>query len=318
MGKISKIVALSFVGVMLSGTAYAASSTPLGIPNEMSATKDQPSTKRPVITQASVGFGAYDPHGDFGDDKNSKIEHLFLPWEDVELGSLTLADDYALKRGRTLLISVEPWSWSPDWRISSPQLLQSILNGERDVYMAKVCTEAAKLKSPVIIRWAQEMDETDNQFTWAHWQPDEYVKAYQRMVRVCRESLPNAKYMWSPKGNEGLQAFYPGDDYVDIIGLSVFGYQKYDRATKGGDQTFSERLAPGYDRVKGFGKPIWVAELGYDGDASYIRNWAENVARTHPEFPELKTVVYFNDREVYPWPDGFGKPEWRVVNTPTN
>ncbi|EHK54212.1 hypothetical protein MAXJ12_26298, partial [Mesorhizobium alhagi CCNWXJ12-2] len=24
--------------------------------------------------------------------------------------------------------------------------------------------------------------------------------------------------------------------------------------------------------------------------------------------------VYFNDREVYPWPNNFGRPNWRVTN----
>lgn len=318
MRKISKIITLSFVGVLLSGVAYSANNSPLGIPDVTSTTADQPSDKRPIITPASIGFGAYDPHGDFGDDKSSKIEHLFLPWEDVELSSLAQADDYAFQRGRTLLITIEPWSWSPDWRISSSQLLQSILNGERDSYMANVCSEAAKLKSPLIIRWGQEMDETDNQFSWSHWKPEEYVKAYQKMVTVCKEHLKGANYMWSPKGNDGLRAFYPGDNYVDIVGLSIFGYQKFDKATTGKDQTFSERLTPAYNRVKDFGKPIWVAELGYDGDRSYVRNWAENVTKPHPEFPELKTIIYFNDREVYPWPKGFGLPEWRVVQSATN
>lgn len=75
--------------------------------------------------------------------------------------------------------------------------------------MAAVCSTAAKLKSPVIIRWGQEMDETDSQFSWSHWQGADYVKAYRRMVDVCKVHLKTAKYMWSPKGNEGLQAFIP-------------------------------------------------------------------------------------------------------------
>jgi len=24
-------------------------------------------------------------------------------------------------------------------------------------------------------------------------------------------------------------------------------------------------------------------------------------------------VVYFNDREIYDWPQGYGRPDWRVV-----
>lgn len=61
--------------------------------------------------------------------------------------------------------------------------------------MAAVCSTAAKLKSPVIIRWGQEMDETDSQFSWSHWQGADYAKAYRRMVEVCKVHLKTAKYM---------------------------------------------------------------------------------------------------------------------------
>ncbi len=184
--------------------------------------------------------------------------------------------------------------------------------------MAAVCSTAAALKSPVTIRWAQEMDETDNQFTWAHWSAGDYATAYRRMVTVCREHNKSASYMWSPKGNPGLAAFYPGDDVVDIIGLSVFGLQKYDKDNFGGERTFAQALAPGYRQVERFAKPVVVAELGYEGDAPYVRNWAENAARKYPEFPKLAAVVYFNDKEVYPWPKPYGLPNWRVVNEVTN
>ncbi|MFB9950110.1 glycoside hydrolase family 26 protein [Rhizobium puerariae] len=313
---------MSLTSLLLSGAMLAATSQ-RGFPGAQSLAMNAPtaaptSIKRPIVTAGSTTFGAYDPHGDFGEPSSSKIEHLFLPWEDVDLSTLTLADTYARARGRTLLISVEPWSWSPAWRLTSQELLHNILDGSRDANMASVCSAAATLKSPVIIRWAQEMDETDNQFSWSHWQGKDYVEAYRRMVQVCRTHLKNARFMWSPKGNNGLEAFYPGDDVVDIVGLSVFGLQKYDRDMTGRDQTFSERLAPGYARVARYGKPIMVAELGYEGDDSYVRNWAENVTRPYPEFPALTAVIYFNDREVYPWPNGYGRPDWRVVRETTN
>jgi endoglucanase len=47
-----------------------------------------------------VPFGVYDPHGDFADYPSVKIEHLFMPWEDVDLSTLKAADAYALARGR--------------------------------------------------------------------------------------------------------------------------------------------------------------------------------------------------------------------------
>ncbi len=317
----SKIALLSLTGLLLSGVAVlptALGSFAEGQPLAMTTSSIAPPTKMPVVTKESITFGAYDPHGDLGASPDSKIEHLFLPWEDVDLGTLTLADNYAQARGRTLLISVEPWTWSADWRQTSQELLHSILDGSRDANMAAICSTAAKLKSPVIIRWGQEMDETDSQFSWSHWQGADYAKAYRRMVEVCKVHLKTAKYMWSPKGNEGLQAFYPGNDVVDLIGLSVFGLEQYDRDKTGRDQTFAEHLAPGYARVAGYGKPIMVAELGYEGDDSFVRNWAESVTKRYPQFPALSAVIYFNDREVYPWPDGYGRPDWRVVREGIN
>ncbi len=313
MNRKSRAVAFSVAGLLLSGTVLA-SSSPHAILDLASPLVETPFSKRPLLTATSIRFGAYDPNGDFREPSSSEIEHLFLPWEDVDLSTLAVADAYARDRGRTLLITVEPWSWSRDWRLSSQDLLTSILSGERDHNMAAVCSMAATLKSPVIMRWGQEMDEPENRFSWSHWQGKEFIAAYQRMVAVCRKHLRSAQYMWSPKGNAGLEAFYPGDEFVDIVGLSVFGLQAYDRDTAGWDRTFSQRLAPGYSRVKGYNKPIMVAELGYEGDQTYVRDWAENVARPHAEFPNLVAVVYFNDREIYPWPGGYGRPDWRVTH----
>jgi beta-mannanase len=287
---------------------------PRGIPDG-SATVATFTDKRPVVTDASIDLGAYDPHGDFGNDSNVKIEHLFLPWEDVDLSTLSIADEYALQRGRNLLITVEPWSWSVEARLTSDELLAGILAGRFDANMAVVCGAVAKLKSPVTIRWAQEMDETDHQFPWAHWKPESYVAAYRRMVTECRKQLPNATYMWSPKGTPSLAEFYPGDEFVDIVGLSVFGFQDYDMANFDKERTFAEALEPGYRLAERFGKPMVVAELGYEGDEAYVRNWAENVTQPQPDFPQLTAVVYFNDREVYPWPENFGRPNWRVTGT---
>ena len=56
--------------------------------------------KRPTLHADGIRFGAYDPHGDFTGQTGVATEHLFLPWEDVDLDSLALADAYAMERKR--------------------------------------------------------------------------------------------------------------------------------------------------------------------------------------------------------------------------
>lgn len=299
--------------VLIGGGAMAIS-LPLGNPSDGEPDEGQPAAKRPVLTKNSIPFGVYDPHGDFSGERDVSIEHIFMTWEDVDLSSLPAVDTYARERDRTLLISVEPWSWAANWHYNSAQLLERIQAGAYDTNIATICSAVAELESPIKIRWAHEMEDTGGKFLWARWSPEDYISAYRHFVTECRKQLPNASYVWSPKGDPSLVKYYPGDDYVDVIGLSVFGYQDYDKSNFGRERTFEQALDPEYRLVSGFGKPVIVAELGYEGDESYVSSWAKAVAAPHPEFPRLTAIVYYNDKEVFAWPQNFGRPNWRIGN----
>lgn len=302
---------------LLGGTLAAASAVPLlsgSALAQMSGAGRNPRTdKRPVIHPDGPRLGAYDPWGDFADDRRVATEHLFLPWEDVDLGGLAQADNYAAARGRGILITIEPWSWAKDWNVSRTELRNIILSGQRDQNLRAILKVIAGFRRPVTIRWGQEMDNPYGRFTWAGWEPADYIAAYKRMAGIIREMLPKAQLMWSPKGEKNLASYYPGSQYVDVVGLTVFGLERFDVLQFGQARFFAEALKQGYDLTVGYGKPIWVAELGYDGSREYLVRWMNDITRKFPQFPALKQVVYFNDKEVWPWPRGLGLPDWRVV-----
>ncbi|MEW9920412.1 glycosyl hydrolase [Marimonas sp. MJW-29] len=259
-------------------------------------------------------FGVYDPDGDFAPETEVVIEHLFLPWEDVFLETLYDADDYALERNRALLVTLEPWTWSRSERNTARYLRSGIESGRYDPNMTAVCEVLATLKSPVTLRFAHEMDDRSGQFIWAGWNADTYISAYRRMIDVCRASAPDITVMWSPLGDEDMAQYYPGDGYADLIGLTVFGLQAWDQAKHGYDRTFDEIFTPRYERAAAFEKPVVVAELGYVGKADYVDMWRNSVRKVKETYPQLVGVVYFNYPEVYPWPEGFGAPDWRIKN----
>lgn len=259
-------------------------------------------------------FGVYDPNGWFSNDQDVQIEHLFLPWEDVFLPSLADADTYALERGRAIQVTVEPWTWTRDERNTPEVLIAGIANGIYDENMRAICSALNDFESPVTIRWAQEMEDQSGQFIWANWDPQIYVDAYIRVVEVCRSVTDKFDYMWSPLGYEELANYFPGKDHVDVIGLSVFGLQAWEQEILGQEQSFRDILTPRYERALEFGLPIVVAELGYVGNEDYVTRWNNDVRQDLVDFPELKAVVYFNQREVHPWPDGYELPDWQFPN----
>jgi len=299
-------------------TPMVALTRPAAAQTDDLAGRDLLRDKRPVQHAGGTLCGAYDPHGDFAEERELVTEHLFLPWEDVDLDSLAFADTYARDRARKIMITIEPCSWALGWDVGETELRDLILSGQRDANMRAILNAVSGFQSPLIIRWAQEMEGTTGRFQWQNWAPADYIAAYRRMAEIRREVLPDAKLMWSPKGEPGLEDFYPGDDLVDLVGLSVFGLQEYDEIEHGAPRTFAESLRQGYELTVGFGKPIWVAELGYEGELPYVTSWANDATRGYAEFAELKEVNYFNDKEVHPWPHDLGLPDWRVVrNRPT-
>ena len=150
----------------------------------------------------TLPFGAYDPGGDFTDDKDVVIEHLFLPWEDVYLPSLTDADAYAMQRNRALLITLEPWTWSRSERNTPQYLRAGIANGTYDENMRSICQVMGGLKSSVTLRWGHEMDDASGQFIWAGWKPDDYISAYLHMNGINSKAGRKTRVMLSPLCDE--------------------------------------------------------------------------------------------------------------------
>ena len=257
-------------------------------------------------------FGAYDPAGDFTNDTDLTIEHVFLPWEDVTLDSLYQADQYALDRKRALMITIEPWTWTRDERNTADFLFKGITEGYYDSNMRGICQVIGTLQSPASVRWGHEMETRDGQFIWSAWKPKNYIASFKRMIDICRKEAPKINVVWSPIGLKNAKDYYPGDDYVDLVGVSIFGYEEWEKAELGHARTYTEALTERYNNVKDFGKPIVVAELGYTGSGEYVASWENEVRAARPDMPQLVGAVYFDQAEVYPWPNDFPKPDWRL------
>ena len=107
-------------------------------------------------------------------------------------------------------------------------------------------------------------------------------------------------------------AFYPGDDAVDRVGLTVLGDAGWDRLYGLPRQSLADVLRPRYREVVGFGKPVIVAELGVSGPPKAQAAWLAAGGAALPEFPAVRAVVYFNDRNApnNRLPD---QPDWRVT-----
>lgn len=273
-----------------------------------------PPDSRPFIYENSPKMGIYDPSGALATDQYISIDNYFISLVDFNTDSFWQLQERSKQAGREILLTVEPRSWNKTQNGPDAPLLmyKDIMNGNMDDEINNVCKVIGKSTVPITVRWAQEMEDPSGPYIWNKWSSSQYKTVYNKFVSMCRINSKNAKFMWSPKGSIGKHdAFYPGDKFVDVIGVSLFGFQDFDRKYFKKDRGFVETFTPTYNAFRKYNKPLWAAEFAYYGDQKYVERWQQESMARHKEFPNLSAVIYFNAPEGTAWPDGW-KPDWRI------
>lgn len=183
----------------------------------------------------------------------------------------------ARELGGQLLVTWEPWSNNVNdarWSCSS------IASGSHDTYIRRYARAVRDARVPVMLRFAHEMN--GNWYPWGTAfnsnfkrhngnSPQQYVAMWRRVVGIFRqEGATNAKWVWAPNihflndnnslndQNRDLAALYPGDNYVDWIGLSV-----YNDGARRSWNSFSMLIDGAYHVVTRISsKPLMIAEMG--------------------------------------------------------
>jgi len=252
-----------------------------------------------------VAIGGYDP-GHKLVQLPLDLEHSYVRENDPDGLRAALS---VSRNGRVPIITIEPYPPRGDER----PVLDTIVLGERDKDVAKLADIVSANKPLVVyLRWGQEMD-LSGLYPWAANDPGLFRSAFRRVVGLFREhGATNVRWIWSPAGIAGAEAYYPGDDVVDEIGLTILGDASWDHNYGLEPQSFAELLQPKYDLVQGFGKPIIVAELGVSGSAERQRDWLAEIPLALHGFPLIHGIVYFdainsaNTRTV-------SRPDWTIA-----
>ena len=255
-------------------------------------------------------YGVFDPEGRFGHSNGIGLEHIFIPWEPSDVAGLRRASDYATRRNRSLMVTIEPW---PTQGRNRQTLFTDITRGTYDADIDTVASALSALDRPLFVRWGHEMEDPTGRYPWASSDAKGYVQAYRYFVDRCRPwSQGRFSFVWSPKGKRGMSAYYPGAKYVDFVGVSVYGLEKWDIDHYGKSRDFNECFREIYSFASRYNKPVMIAELGVVGDDAYRRIWFSQVAVAPNAFPLLQIAVYFNAKEPEKWPQGYGNPDWRI------
>ena len=211
---------------------------------------------------------AFPAYGALGKDLRGYATNEAIDWGAGPLNALALAQEYP-KAVLNIGLNIAEGNQSVMWAEGG---LAAIARGKHDNEIRRLATFFKSIRNPVYLRIGYEFDGVWNK---GYENTRNYIAAYRRIVDVLRsQKVTRVQYVWQASASpvddiiegkhEDIRRWYPGDRYVDWVGLSWF--LAPDKAVKGARsqrQLADEVLA--FARAKN--KPVIIAESapqGYD------------------------------------------------------
>lgn len=217
------------------------------------------------------------------------------------------AIDKVARRGMLPLISWEPWNYrrrslggdQPAYSLSH------IINGDYDGYIRSWADGVKSLHYTIALRFAHEM----NGF-WYPWgvltngnSVGEYVRAWRHVHDIfTRIGAKNIIWVWSPNiiwnDSTNLAELYPGNRYVDWIGLSGYYGTPGTLDYKSFNATFARTIA----KLRKFtGKPLVITETGATNVSGLMAHWITQMFQQLPAHTGIIGVIWFEAFRVIDW-----------------
>ncbi len=284
-------------------------------------------TAAPVAKRVYVGVYAGNKMKDLGDlsavksferdaGKNVAIIHIFQAWGTPD--GMNRFDPNAMtairEHGSLPLLTWAPRA--PREAVNQPEFaLRNIIDGKFDDYITQYALDIKRWGHPLFLRFAHEMNGT-----WYPWsesvngnRPGDYVKAWRHVHDIFKHhEVTNVTWVWCPsrKGTkpQKLRALYPGDQYVDWLGMDGYNDTRQKRW-----QTMEEIFGDLYRELNEMSaKPMMIVEFSTTEKGGSKAGWI--VQAFHEiipgRFPRIGAVVWFN-RRFSP------ELDWRIELSPS-
>lgn len=337
---------------------FAAAAALLGLDGEAEARKNKKRRKRrrnrkkrqaknPVLTKANVAVGAYIPWAiddravltDFHRQIGRSLDYVIW-YEDWESGDFD-------EGCRENLATYDSWGMTPviAWHpcatnghpVDQPKYsLSKIIGGNFDGYIDSWIAGLKEYGKPVYLKFAHEMNGD-----WTTWgvgvngnQPGEYIQAWRYLHnRFTNAGVTNVRWVWNPNivyngVPATLQDVYPGDAYVDWVGMNGYNWGKsvywVSCPCQSKWETFSQVFDRTYNQLVALSdKPIFIGEFASSEEGGNKAKWISDalLVQLPTNYPRVKAITWFSkiatglDTNANGEVEPTAEVDWRVTSS---
>lgn len=235
---------------------------------------------------------------------NFDIISFYLAWTDesVENFPHSLMDSIYNKEAIPM-ITWEPWASTLQKNEvnkelqSEKNIFKYIIDGHFDSYISKFAKNLRSYDKPIFLRFAHEFDNPQYPWSWkGNNTPEEFKEAWKHVHHILiEEGAEKVILVWNPWKPDNMAKYYPGDKYVDWIGITMLNYGPLN--DNGEVFSFRSLYQPFIDKMYWFTrKPVMLAEfgalrLGGNNQEKWLKDAVESI---NTNYDEISALVFFN------------------------
>lgn len=205
----------------------------------------------------------------------------------------------AYKHGKTVELTLQTTYGDQ----SSEGGLYKVLDGEYDDYFKEYAENLKNFGHPVLFRLNNEMNGDWCEYSSYHYSKDTeiFTESWRHIYNIFEEvGVDNVLWVWNPHDisypnfnwNHYLN-YYPGDEFVDIIGLT--GYNNGDYYPGEVWRGFEEIYDPLYKEYSEiFEQPFMISEFSANSIGGDKIEWIKDMFENMEKYKKIKVAIWWN------------------------
>lgn len=205
----------------------------------------------------------------------------------------------AYNQNKTLELTLQT-SWT---NAGEGNMVYDVLNGEYDEFLKNYAKTVSDFGHPVLFRLGNEMNGDWCPYSSYNTSKDtEIFKEFYRYIHKIFDEAgaDNVIWIWNPNGKSfpdfewnDEAMYYPGDAYVDIVGLTAYNTGTYYADEKWIE--FAQLYDPIYSKATIlYGQPLMITEFASSSVGGDKNQWVKNMFTHIASYPRIKVAIWWD------------------------
>lgn len=251
--------------------------------------------------------------------KKMAIAHYYRGWENLYKPSIIEELRAIDSQGWRPMLSTNPFFFDKCPSQNMP-LYKAIASGNCDNFLREAALNLKTFGKPLLLRYAWEMN--IDSIEWGVGKtgssPQDFINAWRRFHDIAKsQEASNIIWVFSPNVETSssipYSQLYPGDSYVDWLGLDGYNWGTSKSWTYW--QSFTLVFNNSYKNLTQLSpfKPLMIAEVNTTDQGGDKANWYRKMLTEEipNNFPQIKAVIFYNENR-----NAQEQVNWLINNTP--